>query len=96
MSKCDYEPKLHFTKEAKEFHINKCVSEKLTNMSDEKKCVEYLSGILHSNKKTSCSIEDLTYRCESLREEFKVKDAEKLCEIEYDGMKKFWTEKYLG
>lgn len=93
---CEYNKSIHMSKEADQFHIDKCVMKTMAKMGDKQKCIKYMSGVMNANNTSkSCSIKDLENICEDHKNNFTMNDAVKLCTIQNIATSEFWKEKNM-
>lgn len=91
---CDYNPSVHFNKDAQHWHLQKCISKTMSKMSDPVKCTEYMSSVLSTSDNTkACSITNIKEICKKSNDNFTVKDAKQLCMMKNDATSRFWMSK---
>lgn len=88
----------HFTNAAKDYHINKCVVNTMEKMSDKKKCVTYITGLMNANaNEKNCtykeSIKDIENICDKHKQNFTFNDAKMLCIKKKEATDSFWKNK---
>ena len=89
---CDYSDRVHYTPDAREYHMDQCRAEWMAKMADERKCVSYMTGIADGSL-AGCSIAQLQDICRERTNDFTVSDAERLCQYQNAAMALFWHEK---
>lgn len=93
---CDYNPSQHFSDEARQNNLQRCISKTMKKMSDPQKCVSYMSGVLSTSESTqSCSVSDVSNICSNYKSQFSVADARKLCSMKNEAEYNFWKEKKM-
>jgi hypothetical protein len=93
MDRCIYSPGVHYTREAMNFHTDKCVSKWMGRMTNPKSCVEYMSGVARGNPQMQhCTVSDLENICDHKKDRFTVEDARHLCHNLNEGHAKFWRQ----
>jgi len=91
---CPYNPSYHFRPEAQNYHLNNCITEKITKMSNEDSCIHYMTSVLNTENTSGCNIEDVRTICKNTTKNFTIQDAKDLCKLEMEGANKFWQTKY--
>ena len=85
---CDYHPSNHFSKQATDRSVDRCVSKTMAKMSDTKSCVNYMSTVLPDQSR--CSVQNVEAICTASKADFSVADARKLCGMKTDAARSFW------
>ena len=93
--KCEYNPKLHFTENAKKYHFDKCVIETFQKMGNHHECVKYMSGLMMTSPETyNCNMHNIHNICKHHQKNFTINDAMTLCESETKAVEKYWKNKF--
>ena len=93
---CLTDSKIFYTDASQNYHMNKCIDKKIAKLSNNDKCVKYMSNILSVNSGTTCGQADAASLCNkmtSLPQNVIREEAIKWCTLEQAASNTYWKSR---
>ncbi len=93
---CLTDSKIFYTDASQNYHMNKCIDKKIAKLSNNDKCIKYMSNILSVNSGTTCGQADAASLCgkmTSLPQNVIREEAVKWCTLEQAASNTYWKSR---